>query len=927
MGPVQRRLVKGVLCVVAWPKVTLALAALLLAVSVGAAMLWLDVSTDQNKLFSPNVPFFRDYLRFSEEFPENEATYVVVRQKEADHKSDAPPPPTRQWIEAADSIASRLSRMPRYVSRVDTHVPLDAPGAPGILFDSDPAAVAEALAQAKSQLVPLAQIWGGRPGTVQGLFSRLASARTRMETFLADLQFSEPDESSVRFLPDLADSWTQAARRPREPVQVPSLPAIFADSPRDLGYYYEPDQTNPSRSVLLIRVYEQENSSSLGKASESIEAIRQAVREQARSFPQFRIGLTGRPVLDADEMKTSDRDSHNSETIALAVVFLGLVLLLRSIWLAVVAEVSLAVAIGWTFGWATLSVHELNLLSTVFLIALIGIGMDYLIQILAAYRREARRYVRPSAIWARVFRYVGPPVVTACLGAAGAFFVSVFTDFRGAAQLGIIAGGGLLLCLLAGYTVLPALLVLFPVKLEPYAAWARYGTAPPRSRWRLVLPGLWIAALLAGIPFALKTSFNPNLLDLQAPNLQSVQLVRKLQTWSAVVLSKDLSMLRKVRDAVRPAPTVAGTESILTAFDNDQWLHQHAGELPAIEWMKPEPVRPADLPQIARRARNLAARFQKAATPATPSATTQSLHQAAAALQTFADVLSDPKADPAAVAAALSGWQDKFVEELKTLLTQFNPPPLKVQNIPRELRSHLVSQNGDYALYVYPRKDLWNRQNLDEFEKQVEARVASVPGAPPVTGITSDIYNTTRSIERAFYSATAYALGLIFVLVLIDLRDIRQTLIAVSVLLLGLPMLVALMGALHASWNFANFFGLPILIGAGHEYGVFMMHRYREVLHDPRRVWRRWDPADRALLLCAFVTSSSFGFFWLLAHHKGLESLGLVMALGTACIYLATILVVRPLLTLHLQRLRKKQSEDAASDDAESMQWTAERED
>ena len=96
---------------------------------------------------------------------------------------------------------------------------------------------------------------------------------------------------------------------------------------------------------------------------------------------------------------------------------------------------------------------------------------------------------------------------------------------------------------------------------------------------------------------------------------------------------------------------------------------------------------------------------------------------------------------------------------------------------------------------------------------------------------------------------------------------------------------------------------LPILIGAGHEYGVFMVHRYREACHDPRRYWRRWDASDKALLLCAYVTCSSFGFFYLLANHRGLKSLGLVMALGTACIYLATLLVVRPLL---LWRLRKR---------------------
>src|SRR4030095_4435722 len=98
------------------------------------------------------------------------------------------------------------------------------------------------------------------------------------------------------------------------------------------------------------------------------------------------------------------------------------------------------------------------------------------------------------------------------------------------------------------------------------------------------------------------------------------------------------------------------------------------------------------------------------------------------------------------------------------------------------------------------------------------------------------------------------------------------------------------------------FFGLPILIGAGHEYGVFLVHRYREALRDRRRVWRRWDVADRGLLLCAYVTCSSFGFFWAMAHHRGLRSLGMVMTVGTLCIYLAGVVVLRPLLLWKLTR-------------------------
>ena len=70
-----------------------------------------------------------------------------------------------------------------------------------------------------------------------------------------------------------------------------------------------------------------------------------------------------------------------------------------------------------------------------------------------------------------------------------------------------------------------------------------------------------------------------------------------------------------------------------------------------------------------------------------------------------------------------------------------------------------------------------------------------------------------------------------------------------AVLAFGLPMLVALMGLFSVPWNFANFFGLPILIGAGHEYGVFLVHRYRESVRqrlERTRAVASWtDPRTR----------------------------------------------------------------------------------
>jgi uncharacterized protein len=864
---IQKRLLKIVLTVVSYPRTTLLVCGIVLAGCVILALTRLQSSADEDKLFSPAVPFFKAFLDFEEKFPENEALYVLLEPS-----NPAAPPVLGRWTRLADKITDRLNLLHPYVKHARARTASSELGPYELLFaDSD--SLPQYLQDARTDLLPMVRLWA------------VQTPSPPMRRLMTALMLREADESTGRVVKALAESWSATVRGDGPPT-IPDLEQIDAEDPGDLGYEYVTDQTDPNNHLLLIEVFLKDDDSPDAVAKQ-VDAVRQATAETAGSFPDFHVAVTGRPALDADEMRTTDIDSTRAEVVALAVIFIGLALTLRSIWLATAAEISLAVAIGWTFGWATVSVGQLNLLSMVFLITLIGIGMDYLVQILTRYRREARRYERPTAVWARVFQHVSAPICTACLGAAGAFLVSIFTTFRGAAELGIIAGGGLLLCLASGYTILPALLTLFPPKLSRIDPEDRYNAPPPRRSVprRLISPAVFVLALAVVLPFARRTYFNPNLLDMQAKNLESVALVRKLQTWSSVAISPDLNKLRQVREAVTTSPYVARTSSILSAYDNLDWLKKHQSEFPKIERVKPADVTVADLASMAATARILAVRFGG---------------DTGEALRKFADSLP---AGSVTAARELTLWQKQFGDELRNLLGQFTPPPLDVAKLPGDLRGHLVSADGQYALYIEPRENLWQRGPLEQFVTDVQRRVdQQVPDGPAITGIAPDIYFTTQSIETAFYKATTYALVLVFVLVLLDLRNLGQTLLTVSVLALGLPMLVGLMGLLGINWNFANFFGVPILIGAGHEYGVFLMHRYREARSDSRRVWTRWDVSDRALLLCAYVTTSSFGFFWFLGHHEGLKSLGLVMALGTACIYLAALLVVRPLLKWRIER-------------------------
>ena len=63
MGRRHHPIHRFVLWVVSRPRTTLAITLLVAAASVALAVARLRISTDQDKLFSAKVPFFRDYLK------------------------------------------------------------------------------------------------------------------------------------------------------------------------------------------------------------------------------------------------------------------------------------------------------------------------------------------------------------------------------------------------------------------------------------------------------------------------------------------------------------------------------------------------------------------------------------------------------------------------------------------------------------------------------------------------------------------------------------------------------------------------------------------------------------------------------------------------------------------------------------------------
>src|SRR5437763_616753 len=135
-----------------------------------------------------------------------------------------------------------------------------------------------------------------------------------------------------------------------------------------------------------------------------------------------------------------------------------LLLALRS-W-RLVAAVAITVASGLTVTAALglWLVGALNPISVAFAILFVGLGADFAIQYSVRYRAVRQETGHLSSSLVGAARGVGTPLTLAAAAAAVGFFSFLPTDYRGLAELGLIAGCGMLVALIAGLTLLPALL-------------------------------------------------------------------------------------------------------------------------------------------------------------------------------------------------------------------------------------------------------------------------------------------------------------------------------------------------------------------------------------------------------------------------------------------------------------------------------------
>ncbi len=562
------------------------------------------------------------------------------------------------------------------------------------------------------------------------------------------------------------------------------------------------------------------------------------------AHPGVQIGFTGGVTSSVAEQRALVRGVMLSSLITTLLVALVLYVHLRNLRLLALLTANIIAATLVAFGVAALTVGHLNA-ATAFLGAIIaGNGVNYGILLVARYLEESRARDPHDALAVAIAGTLRPTLV-ASLGAAIAYGALAATHFRGFADFALIGGVGMLVCWVASFVLLPAL-ILRVVPVPRRAVSPLFGALVSRA-FGFRRPGRVCA--LAGVVvlgcaamtyrYAAHDPFEYDMTQLRssAPDAEAAR------SWM------------RVSDAAfgRGLAGMAGQTYI--ALDRDDQVPAVVDALHALSAREPivGPVKsildvvPAD--QDAKLA-----------------------------------VLAD-------IRAQLDAAGDAVPPDLRELRPADGLRAATAADLPPELAAKLTERDGRVGLLLSVKPgasfDEWNGHDLIAFSAAV--RELHVHAAGPSV-LFADIITTIQADGPRVTAVAALGLVVMVLVVVGPRRRGAAVLIATAAGSLGMIAVCALAGL---KINFLDFVALPITLGLGVDYAINVADRAEHV--DARVALRS---TGGTVLVCSLTTVIGYTSL-LVSDNLAIRGFGLASLIGEITCVLAALIIVPAVMAVH----------------------------
>ena len=832
----------------------------LVGIVISAGCAWLaaerlGVSTDTGELFSAALPWRQREIAWAREFPQSRDLLVAVIDARAPEEAEATAAGLAQAL-AADPAHFRRAMRPDASPYLDTN---------GLMF-LDTKTLGSLLDQTIDAQPFLGQLVADP--SARGLFAALTLVAMGVERGEAQLGPFAPA------LGQFHDVLAAALAGHPQPLSWQSL--LAGPVLRQAGQY---------RFVLAQPRLDY---GALQPGGAATAAMRQIIaRLPFVASGDARVRITGSVALADEEFATVAQGALWGTLGSLVLVTVWLVLAVRSWRLIVPILLTLVVGLAVTIGFATLAVGKLNLISVAFAILFVGIAVDFAIQFSVRYREERLRATHPAAALGQTAARVGPQILVAAAATSAGFFAFVPTDFAGVAELGLIAGVGMLVAFSVTLAFLPAAMTLFRPRPERAEIGFAWGGALERGLIRARLPVLAAFAALAVLGLALlpRIAFDSDPLHTKNPNTEAMRTLADLMAspltnpYSADILVASSAAADALVAPLRALPLAADVLTLSSFVPTDQpaklALLADAQDVLGASLTPRSPPAPVSAEDVRQAARSAASGIGRAAGRLPPHDPLLLLGDDLRAL------VGAPDATVLATNAALVRFLPEQLDRLRAALAAH---PVTIADVPPAIADDWRLPDGRVRVQVLARTEAADSAGLHSFVAQVRAV------APDAGGSAVGIVETAATIVGAFRTAAVLALLAITVILALALRRAADVALVLAPLLLSALMTAVVVVLRPMPLNFANIIALPLLLGVGVSFNIYFVMNWRAGARS-----FLGTATARAVVFSALTTGTAFGSL-ALSRHPGTASMGTLLLVSLGCTLLASLLFVPALL-------------------------------
>jgi hopanoid biosynthesis associated RND transporter like protein HpnN len=888
-----------------YPRTVLLLTALSCALAIWYTAASLTYQVHRNDLIGKNRDYYKRWDQYVSEFGDDDDMVVVVQGSDR-----------ARMIAALEELAGEIQKRPDLFDRLFYKADLRRLRNRALLFlpTEQIRHIQEELRGMALLLEPpvlngIEPLFGWRSLTIGQL---LDEGRRKAQVWQAG-QANPEAEAFFRQLAAVCRSAGTSLQNPEHYTSpwhsiLPEAPGAQADLLAEPQYFFSGDGAIAS---LLVRPVKEQGSFTYSE--KSIDALHDLLRAMRGKHSDLAFGLTGLPVLENDEMKAASGDSERAQWLALTGVALLFLINYRGVRYPLMTVSVLLVGTVWAFGWLTLTIGHLNILSSAFAVMLIGIG-DYGVLWVTRFFHERQCGAAPADASRLTALYGGPSILTAAVTTALAFYVAMLADLKAVAELGWIAGSGVLLCALSCFIVLPALLALFDFRRPGAGAASLLSLAEHREARRHWLPFLMsrpytvvvvsgIATLVLGC-VALRMPYDFNLLSLQSPRMESVQWEKTLidhtagMSWHALSYTTTPEEALALKARYEQLPGVSRVVEVASLVPREQ---DRKREYLADIQKRLRPLPPRGM--VIAHAQPVSADVQRGidrlldTLGGLPSSAPigelrQALHGLIAQLRQATATLG---AD--AAGGRLKAFEERLTgdlaEDLHKLRDVSTPAPIHLDDLPLPLRERYIGKNGKWLLRIFSRDCLWDYEPLASFVQQICTVDPDATGKPFTT------LEGMRAMRNDFLWAGLYAFAAMMLVFLFDFGNLKHALLSQLPVAMGVIATISIMYLLGTHLNAANMIAFPIILGVGADNGVHVLHDYRA--RDRRRRYMLSGTIGRGIMVKALTAILGLGTL-MIAQHRGMASLGLALTIGVGCCMLTALVFLPALLGILSER-------------------------